>query len=1654
VPLLLLRSIRLLVAGVAVAGLVGLVGGFGAPRSRGVRDAGLGVASWSRESAALTVLGGVSAADRQRLTVARVVRRRWLASPVARAQRVVSQMAFHGLPAVGAQRLLARDYGSLLAGVGGNPAASVAHAGRVVRYLGENRALVHGAHGLEVVYSTTPLRVGSAGGKRPVDLALQAGSSGFAPVAPLTGLSIARDTAGGVAIGDSGLRVTLEGANVPGRAVGGQSVFFPSVGTDMDASVVPTTSGAELLAVLRSRLSPEEIRYRLALPAGSVLSPDAGGAVVSRAGRVIAEIQSPSARDAQGSVVPVSMGVAGDELVLSVAHREQSVDYPVLVDPSVTVPLRGTGTGWYFDGGEELKWEPAPLSIAGSATFPLEPPWGGTDYSAYSEWRLKMPGDLDASKAEFLDISGGVTGGGWAIGACFRPAVTEEAPPASLTERMGAYSCSEVPWFNIDLQLGHGVPLEHVAASGRITVGSILLTYTPSTEEEAELEGEHLGNGDPGTPHEHPCLLGGPVNCATGNQVVSQTDLSVGGRGPGLSLTRTYNSLLAAHQTEHGPFGYGWTEPYSAHVHFSETLEGNKVAAVYQYNASVARFELNPISKSWVATNPLMQATFVEEGSNYIYTLPTQTKLTFNKEGRLESETDRNGNAITLAYNAEKRLESATDGAGRKLTFRYNGSGEVESVTDPMGHVVKYTYESGNLASVTQPGETKIRWKFKYNSEHELTSETDGREHTLTTEYNAEHQVSSQTDAMSSRKRTWKYATIEGGTETTITEPNGATTVEKFNEHDLPTSVTHASGTSIAATTTDEYNGSDELIAATDPDKYKTEYGYDSAGDLTSETNADGDETKWTYDIKHDIETETTPDGEITTTKRNSKGDPEVIERPAPGSTTQKTTYKYASNGDVESMTDPLEHTWKYEYDSYGDRKVETDPEGKKRTWEYNEDSQEIAEVSPRGNTEGAEASKFTTKTERNAQGRPLKITDPLGHTMKYTYDGDGNIETITDGNSHKTKYTYDADNELTKTEESNKTVTETEYDSMGQVTSQTDGIKHVTKYVRNALEEVEEAVNPLGKKTLNEYDAAGNLVKLTDPKGRTTTYTYDPANRLTEVSYSSGIPSTVKYEYNKDGDRTKMTDGTGTTTNTYDQLDRMTESENGHKEIIKFEYNLGSQQTKITYPNTKAVERAYDKDGRLEKVTDWNSKVTKFSYNVDSEPEKTTFPSETKDEDTSGYNDADQMTEVKMKKSSETLGSLVYTRDDDGQVKKTTSKDLPGPEVTEDTYDENNRLTKSGSTEYKYDAANNPTTEGSSTNTYNEGDELEKSTGETYTYDELGERTKTIPEKGPATTYGYDQAGNLISAERPKEGETTEIKDTYTYNGENLRTSQTITGTTSYLAWDNTEELPLILSDGTNSYIYGPNGLSIEQINNTTGTVTYLHHDQAGSTRLLTGSTGTVTGKCTYSAYGNPTCEGTATTPLGYDAQYTSSDTGLIYMRARTYDPATAQFLTRDPWVALTGEPYSYAGDNPLTWADPSGRCGVVCWVGIGLGGVAVATGVGAVVVGAGAVVTTLAATSAVAGAGAFAADSDECVTHGGIACVGAGVGAVATGGAGAVAFGAGGDVAAGATAIGITSGGIGLLGDIAGAIVPGSASASPGSGSASTERPASTCG
>jgi RHS repeat-associated protein len=1018
---------------------------------------------------------------------------------------------------------------------------------------------------------------------------------------------------------------------------------------------------------------------------------------------------------------------------------------------------------------------------------------------------------------------------------------------------------------------------------------------------------EEYGGTNPGEPNIQQPLVGA-VNAATGNLVLSQTDLSIGGRGPGLRMVRTYNSQLAASQKEPGPFGFGWTGSYSAHLSI-----GTELVTVHQDNGSTVTFRIS--GTEYIPVGGWIQATLTKSGTEYIYTLPDQTKLEFNESGQLLKETDRDGNAITLTYK-EGKLASVEDGAGRKLTFTYN-EGFVEQIEDPMKNVVKYTYESKNLVKVVEPGE-KEKWEFKYNASHELEGLIDGREKKTSIEYESEHhRVKTIKDPLE-RKTSFAYTATETGSETSITEPNGSTTVEVFNSAGLPTSITLASGEKYAATIKYEYDGSYDTIAIADPNGHTTKYTYSTAGDQTSVTDPNEDITKRTFDKTHDVETETTPRGETTTIKRNANGDPEVIERPAPGKEVQKTKYKIAANGDIESETNPLGQETTFTYDKYGDLTSATDPEKNKRSWEYNEDSQATATVSPRGNVKEGEAPKYTTKATRDPQGRTLEVTDPLGHTTKYVYDADGNLEKVTDGNGRTTKNVYDADNELIEVEEPG-IVTKTGYDSAGQVTSQTNGNGKTTEYKRNKLEQATEAIDPLSRKTKYEYDKAGNLKTVIDPKERTTNFTYDQGNRLIEVGYSETSTHGVTYEYNKDGVVTKMTDGTGTTTYSYDELDRLNETVNGNSEKVAYEYNIGNEQTKITYPNEKSVTRGYDKDDRLEKVTDWKSNETKFSYDPDSNLKTITFPTESKNEDTYSYDEASQLNEITMKRGVETLASLTYIRDKDGQLETATSKGLPEEGKIEYKYDEDNRLTEAGATAYEYDKANNPTKLGANTYVYDEASQLKEGGGSTYAFDKLGERIETKPASGPASKYGYNQAEDLTSVERTEEGKTPKIEDSYAYDGNGLRASQTISKATTHMAWDLAEETPLLLNDGTNNYIYGLDGQPIEQINNSTGEILYLHSDQQGSSRLLTGSTGTKEGAATYDAYGNTTTEG-KTTPLGYDGQYTSSDTGLIYLRARAYDPATAEFLSVDPLAAETEDPYAYTDDSPVNEEDPSG--------------------------------------------------------------------------------------------------------------------------------------
>ena len=156
---------------------------------------------------------------------------------------------------------------------------------------------------------------------------------------------------------------------------------------------------------------------------------------------------------------------------------------------------------------------------------------------------------------------------------------------------------------------------------------------------------------------------------------------------------------------------------------------------------------------------------------------------------------------------------------------------------------------------------------------------------------------------------------------------------------------------------------------------------------------------------------------------------------------------------------------------------------------------------------------------------------------------------------------------------------------------------------------------------------------------------------------------------------------------------------------------------------------------------------------------------------------------------------------------------------------------------------------------------------------------------------------------------------------------------TTQYLVDDlNPTGLPQVVEEVVNGavtrqYTYGLQRISENQIIANLWTPSFYEYDGGGSVRQLTNSTGQVTDKYEYDAFGHSfTLSGTTPNNYLYQGEQFDSDLGLYYLRARYYNPQTGRFLSRDPEDGDYTDPktlhkYLYANGDPVNGIDPMGR-------------------------------------------------------------------------------------------------------------------------------------
>jgi len=268
---------------------------------------------------------------------------RWR-SAEAVAERYASRRRFAHLNAEQAAKVAREAFPVMIdQSAGGPPQLPVGQS--IVGYPSDNTArLALGDGKRSVIESLAPIAVESSPGRRaPVNLSVGKAAGAFEPRTPVVEVRIPKHSREGVRLAATGVSLTpvdASGSPLAGSegAVDGMGVMYAETQTDTDTVVKPTTTGFEADSVLRSIESPQQIDFRVGLPTGARLAREGGrlGTVkVIDRGAVLASVLAPSAWDAGGRPVPVSMAVSGDIIRLTVDHRAGEYQYPIIVDPVI-----------------------------------------------------------------------------------------------------------------------------------------------------------------------------------------------------------------------------------------------------------------------------------------------------------------------------------------------------------------------------------------------------------------------------------------------------------------------------------------------------------------------------------------------------------------------------------------------------------------------------------------------------------------------------------------------------------------------------------------------------------------------------------------------------------------------------------------------------------------------------------------------------------------------------------------------------------------------------------------------------------------------------------------------------------------------------------------------------------------------------------------------------------------------------------------------------------------------------------------------------------------------------------------------------------------------------------------------------------------------
>ncbi|NUT20964.1 MAG: DNRLRE domain-containing protein [Hamadaea sp.] len=880
-------------------------------------------------------------------------------------------------------------------------------------------------------------------------------------------------------------------------------------------------------------------------------------------------------------------------------------------------------------------------------------------------------------------------------------------------------------------------------------------------------------------------------NLYAGNTVWTYDPIANPSRGLSSFVRMAYNSQ----DTTDTVAGFGWSLQASSMMRLGTPLDfhPNPNPTTVKFtdgDGTTHTFVWNATANEW--TSPKGVHLFLqrlvtctpqtEQDRAWTLTRPDRTVFYYDCDGYLSATEDKNGNLMTFTYEVRrsqnkptKFLKYVTDATGRQtLTLTYWAKGDtydyvndttwtkvtgqanltnpkiidhVRSIVDVSGRTLTFTYTDKGLLGelVDGAGSTQPKvFGFQYdmtqgNKNVKLVKVTDPRGHATDVAY-----YDLPDDDPKFHWNTRSY-----------TDRLGYPTAFAYTDPDGPT------GTTIATDVLDAYlrptsfliDGFGRPTQITDALHQVTKLGWDGDHNVTRLEAADGAVSTWAFDPKT---------GYPTVVK-----DAEAVKNGWPGTTL---AYQTGLNGhwaDVIAKQSSEGRLWTFGYDTEGNLTSVTDPNGTATatpddymtTYAYDTWGQMQSATDANGNITAygdydangmsrrvTDALNNVSTYEFSVRGQTTKATGPLGTFTTQTFDVFGRplVSTVPKDQAGGVVLTvpaptYDANNNIIATVAPNGAVTTSSYDDADQLVSM--------------ILPVDKAGDP-ERRTTNTYDRNGNLLTTTDPKGNltatvgdfTTTNAYDELNRLVRVTDAAGQVTTYVY------------DSGGNVATTIDARKNATADPNDY--TSKAEYDLDHRLTKSIDALGKFTTTAYDKDGIPISSTDQAGTTVTTALDPRGKPIEVKIP----------HVDPGGGVQYRITRTEyDEVGNVVKTTTPRG----VDTTDDPDDFATVTVYDKLNRVAESR-TAYDKDDARYKTPD-STVYTYDAAGRLAKvsappSGGQTvrndttFTYYDNGWTRTTVDAWDLLTTYDYDNLGNQTLRRLTSAGGSSERTMTWQY--------------------------------------------------------------------------------------------------------------------------------------------------------------------------------------------------------------------------------------------------------------------------------------------------